>query len=90
MPRPQHPVVWLQPSAPPKPAEGAPCNGCGLCCLAEPCPLGMLVSRRRTGACVALRWRAADGRQSPILLQIPLVTPPLAGACAEQKNIHLR
>ncbi|MDT0138632.1 hypothetical protein [Acidovorax sp. PRC11] len=35
---------------------GQPCNGCGLCCLAEPCPLGMLVSRRRHGACVALRW----------------------------------
>ena len=62
MPRPQHPVVWLQPSAPPKPAEGAPCNGCGLCCLAEPCPLGMLVSRRRTGACTALRWSDADQR----------------------------
>ena len=62
MPRPQHPVVWLQPSAPPKPAEGAPCNGCGLCCLAEPCPLGMLVSRRRKGACTALRWSDADQR----------------------------
>lgn len=54
-PRP-HATVWLQPAAPAKPAVGAPCNGCGLCCLAEPCPLGMLVSRRRTGACVALRW----------------------------------
>ena len=49
-------VVWLHPEAPPKPAEGAPCNGCGLCCLAEPCPLGMLLSRRRQGPCVALRW----------------------------------
>ena len=53
---------YLHPDAPPKPAVGEPCNGCGLCCLAEPCPLGMLVSRRRTGACVALRWSAADGR----------------------------
>ena len=55
-------VVWLHPAAPPKPAEGAPCNGCGLCCLAEPCPLGMLVSRRRTGPCVALRWSDAQQR----------------------------
>jgi hypothetical protein len=55
-------VVWLQPGAPAKPAEGAPCNGCGLCCLAEPCPLGMLLSRRRTGACVALRWSEPDQR----------------------------
>ena len=56
MTQPPAPVVWLQPAAPPKPAEGAPCNGCGLCCLAEPCPLGVLVSRRRRGACAALRW----------------------------------
>ncbi len=56
------PIVWLQPEASPKPALGSPCNGCGLCCLAEPCPLGMLVSRRRHGACVALRWNE-PGRQ---------------------------
>ena len=49
-------VAWLQPQAPAKPPLGAPCNGCGLCCLAEPCPLGMLLSRRRQGACAALRW----------------------------------
>lgn len=55
-------VVWLHPEAPAKPSEGAPCNGCGLCCLAEPCPLGVVVSRRRTGACVALRWSDADQR----------------------------
>lgn len=55
-------VVWLHPEAPPKPAQGAPCNGCGLCCLAEPCPLGVLVSRRRTGACAALRWSDGEGR----------------------------
>lgn len=52
-------VVFWQEQAPAKPAAGAPCNGCGLCCLAEPCPLGMLVSRRRKGACAALRWDEA-------------------------------
>ena len=30
--------------------------------MAEPCPLGMLVSRRRRGVCVALQWREADQR----------------------------
>lgn len=55
-------VIYLQPEAPPKPAEGAPCNGCGVCCAVAPCPLGVVVSRRRTGACVALRWSAGDGR----------------------------
>ncbi|ODU61599.1 MAG: hypothetical protein ABT02_00105 [Comamonadaceae bacterium SCN 68-20] len=52
-------IIHIEPAAPPKPARGAPCNGCGLCCLAEPCPLGMLLSRRRTGTCVALQWNAA-------------------------------
>ncbi len=55
-PRPQEQVVFWHGDAPAQPAMGQPCNGCGLCCLAEPCPLGMLVSRRRHGACVALRW----------------------------------
>ena len=55
-------VVWMRVEAPPKPALGAPCNGCGLCCLAEPCPLGMWVSRRRTGPCAALRYSEADQR----------------------------
>lgn len=55
-------VIHIHPDAPPKPAFGAPCNGCGVCCLAEPCPLGMVVSRRRQGACDALRWRAAERR----------------------------
>ena len=54
-------VLWHA-GAPAKPALGQPCNGCGLCCLAEPCPLGVLVSRRRSGACQALRWSEADRR----------------------------
>jgi hypothetical protein len=59
---PKHQVIHIQPEAPPKPAVGAACNGCGVCCLAEPCPLGMLVSGRRHGACRALRWSNADAR----------------------------
>jgi hypothetical protein len=49
-------IIKIHPDAPPKPAVGAPCNGCGVCCLAEPCPLGVILSRRLKGACVALRW----------------------------------
>lgn len=52
-------VIHIHPAAPPKPALGAPCNGCGVCCLAEPCPLGQVISRKRRGACDALRWDAA-------------------------------
>jgi len=57
-----HQVIHIHPEAPPKPPEGAPCNGCGVCCLAEPCPVGMLVSRKRRGACDLLRWSDAQGR----------------------------
>lgn len=53
-----HQVIHIHPEAPVKPALGMPCNGCGVCCLVEPCPLGMVLSRRRTGACNALRWQA--------------------------------
>jgi hypothetical protein len=55
-------VIRIEPLAPPKPAAGAACNGCGVCCLAEPCPLGMLLSRRRQGACVALDWDTGTRR----------------------------
>lgn len=60
MPAPR--VIPIEPCAPSKPAWGAACNGCGVCCLAEPCPLGMLWSRRRRGACAALSWDAASGQ----------------------------
>ncbi|MFN7695001.1 MAG: hypothetical protein ACK5O3_13280 [Burkholderiales bacterium] len=53
-------VVYIHLDAPAKPAFGAPCNGCGVCCLAEPCPLGVLASRKRQGACSALEWDDAE------------------------------
>jgi hypothetical protein len=58
------PVLWISrhEAAPDKPLQGAPCNGCGVCCLAEPCPLGMLLSGRRRGACRLVRWQADEGR----------------------------
>lgn len=52
-------VIHIQPRAASKPPLGAPCNGCGVCCLSEPCPLGILLSRRRRGACEAVRWDEA-------------------------------
>jgi len=51
-----HQIIEIHPEAPTKPVPGAPCNGCGVCCLMEPCPLGMVLSRRRHGACVAVHW----------------------------------
>ena len=49
-------TIQLHPSAPAKPDWGAACNGCGVCCTAEPCPPGAWLSRRWKGRCSALRW----------------------------------
>ena len=54
-------VILLQPTAPIKPAAGATCNGCGVCCSFAPCPLGALLSRRSHGACAALQWQDDSG-----------------------------
>lgn len=68
------PARWIriERAAPPKPALGAPCNGCGQCCLAEPCPLGILASRRRHGECAALEWEPAQAQYRCGLLRAPL------------------
>jgi hypothetical protein len=55
-------LIWLHAEAPRKPALGATCNGCGVCCAAEPCPLGMLLSLKCRGACRLLRWDATGQR----------------------------
>lgn len=59
---PEQTVILIHPAAPAKPPWGAACNGCGVCCLWAPCPLGVILSGRRTGACRAVRWNA-DQRQ---------------------------
>ena len=55
-------VLHIHPAAPAKPAVGEACNGCGVCCLSAPCPLGMVLSGRCTGACAAVRWDASQAR----------------------------
>jgi len=55
-------VIQMRADAPSKPKPGSACNGCGVCCSAEPCPLGCWLSRRRTGACAALTWNGDSAR----------------------------
>ena len=55
-------VLHLNEAAPTKPAMAKPCNGCGVCCAYAPCPVGVLISKRRTGACEALEWVDAESR----------------------------
>jgi hypothetical protein len=71
-----HAVIHLHPRAPVKPAEGAACNGCGVCCAWQPCPLGVLASRRLQGACTALRWDDALGLYRCALVQDPATVWP--------------
>ncbi len=75
-------TIFVESQAPAKPVWGAACNGCGVCCLVEPCPLGMVLSRRRRGACSALRWDAsAAAYQCGALVQprevLAAAMPPL-------------
>ncbi len=67
-------ILWLhvELQAPAKPAEGQACNGCGVCCLAEPCPLGMAWSGRREGACAALHWSETSLRYECGLVSRPV------------------
>ncbi|MFM8756356.1 MAG: hypothetical protein ACKODU_04940 [Limnohabitans sp.] len=55
-------TIAIHPLAPAQPQTGAPCNGCGVCCLAFPCPLGRVLSLRRLGRCSALRWSDTERR----------------------------
>ncbi len=55
-------TIYIHPQAPAKPALGSACNGCGVCCLVAPCPVGVVLSRSRQGACHAVRWNAAESR----------------------------
>ena len=69
-------VIHLHVAAPDKPPVGQPCNGCGVCCASEPCPLGIVASRRRHGACSALVWMEDKGMYRCGLIEQPAVHLP--------------
>ena len=54
--------IAIHAAAPAKPASGQPCNGCGVCCHAAPCPVSRLLLGHRHGACPALAWRDESRR----------------------------
>ena len=64
-------MILLRSDAPAKPPTGTACNGCGLCCADAPCPMGMLLSRRRHGRCRALQWHGAEARYVCGVLAMP-------------------
>jgi hypothetical protein len=55
-------VIELHPLAPAKPEYGVGCNGCGVCCAAEPCPVAYIFLFQFKGRCRALLWRDEASR----------------------------
>jgi hypothetical protein len=59
---PDYPTIEIHRAAPDKPEVGAPCNGCGVCCLVAPCPVSALLLKHRENACPALMWLDAESK----------------------------
>lgn len=48
--------IEIHVAAPDKPLFGQRCNGCGVCCLFEPCPVASMFLWQYRGRCQALHW----------------------------------
>ncbi len=55
-------IIELHPLAPRKPEFGEHCNGCGVCCASEPCPVAYLFLFQFKGRCRALLWQNDSAR----------------------------
>lgn len=55
-------TIVLHSLAPEKPEYGSACNGCGVCCAAEPCPIATVFLWQASGSCRALLWQEAEER----------------------------
>lgn len=70
-------TIWLHQNSPIKPAAGAPCNGCGVCCAITPCPLARVRFARfwrplpKVVKCPALSWSDEGSRYECGLLTKP-------------------
>ena len=49
-------IIEIHRHAPEKPVIGQACNGCGVCCAAEPCPLSLALLWPHQQPCRALEW----------------------------------
>lgn len=64
-------IIHLHKRAPKKPLPGQPCNGCGVCCAVETCPVARLFLLQRQAPCRALTWNEDAGRYDCGLLCAP-------------------
>ena len=55
-------IIQIHALAPAKPALGEPCNGCGVCCAAEPCPVSLALLWPHQAPCKALIWHDVENR----------------------------
>jgi hypothetical protein len=64
-------VIHLHRAAPLKPHVGEPCNGCGVCCALETCPVARLRFMKKDGPCPALAWSDQEQRYHCGILMQP-------------------
>jgi hypothetical protein len=69
-------IIFLHQAAPAKPAVSEPCNGCGVCCAAETCPVARLLLLQWRGPCRALTWDDAVARYRCGLVDHPAAYLP--------------
>jgi hypothetical protein len=55
-------TITIHALAPAKPALGEACNGCGVCCAAEPCPVSLVLIWPHQAPCKALVWNEIEKR----------------------------
>lgn len=72
-----HQSIELHEKSPPKPPLGEACNGCGVCCAAEPCPVAHIFLFQRRGRCRALLWQEENNRYACGMVLAPHLYSPL-------------
>jgi len=55
-------TITIHAQAPARPAMGEACNGCGVCCAAEPCPVSLVLLWPHQTPCRALIWSDTELR----------------------------
>jgi hypothetical protein len=63
--------------APPKPAYGAPCNGCGFCCAAQVCAIGRVAFPGAAAPCPGMLFDEGRFRCKVVLVEKAAGMEPL-------------
>lgn len=74
---------------PEKPVFGEACNRCGLCCLMETCPLGLMFFGNAHGTCPALKLDGSQSHCQLIADPASLLPDLIAGEVQELATVML-